>query len=390
MVHLLEPVALPGADAPWTLVVSIPRGALYAGANRVAIVFAMVCVVAAVVFGVLMLFVLRRTLRPLVRLERAVGALAAGGGDLTQRVTVRSTDETGRIATAFNGFVSHVQTLLTQVRGESGTVSTASGAIDAAARAAAKRASDQADAARTVATSVDEVVVSVEAVADNAAASDGAAREMATAAARVAADMQATATRIHEINARVAGLSATLGRLGERSREIDSIVRVITEIANQTNLLALNAAIEAARAGEQGRGFAVVADEVRALAERTAAATKRIGEMIAGIQTESTAAVDSVGAVVADVEIGARMSGDAATAVDAISTELRAVLERVGDIAAATSRQRATGGRMKADVERILRLVDDARADSETGLASAADLAARARALDDIVGRFKV
>jgi len=202
--------------------------------------------------------------------------------------------------------------------------------------------------------------------------------------------VQETLVGMQNIAERVQESARTVESLGARSDQIGAIVGTIEDIADQTNLLALNAAIEAARAGEQGRGFAVVADEVRALAERTTRATKEIGTMIKGIQSETAGAVSSMEHGVREVEKGmdsSRKSGEALSQiVDAISE----VSMQVHQIATAAEEQTAVTGEISSNIHQITDVVSDtARGAHETATA-ASQLSSLAGELQRIVGRFKL
>jgi methyl-accepting chemotaxis protein len=195
---------------------------------------------------------------------------------------------------------------------------------------------------------------------------------------------------MRQIAARVKDSAGTMESLGARGDQIGEIIGTIEDIADQTNLLALNAAIEAARAGEQGRGFAVVADEVRALAERTTKATKEIGEMIKGIQNETRLAVSVMVEGVREVETGtceAEKSGDA---LKEILKQISVVSGQVSQIATAAEQQTATTGEISGNIHQITTVVQESARGAEESASSARQLADLADELQQAVGRFKV
>jgi len=184
--------------------------------------------------------------------------------------------------------------------------------------------------------------------------------------------------------------SVQIEGLLERSREIDSIAGVIKEIADQTNLLALNAAIEAARAGEQGRGFAVVADEVRKLAERTTKATAQITEMIGAVQTDTSAAVNSMHAVTPQVALGVEMAGSAAAALREISSDVATTLGNVREVASATAEQSQASTMVAQNVERIAAMVEKSAASVRAANENVRSLESLANELRDSVSKFRL
>jgi methyl-accepting chemotaxis protein len=178
--------------------------------------------------------------------------------------------------------------------------------------------------------------------------------------------------------------------LGEQSHQISNIVMVIKEIADQTNLLALNAAIEAARAGEQGRGFAVVADEVRKLAERTTQSTQEIAAMIQSIQAGTDNAVAGMSEGSTRVNEGVRMVGRAGSSMELIQDGVQKVLAAIGDISASLREQNASSNQIARNVEGIARMTDETSTIVRDVAASADQLEQLAAALKDSVGQFKL
>jgi methyl-accepting chemotaxis protein len=202
--------------------------------------------------------------------------------------------------------------------------------------------------------------------------------------------VQATMAVMNSIADRVKESARTVENLGAQSDQIGEIVGTIEDIADQTNLLALNAAIEAARAGEQGRGFAVVADEVRALAERTTKATKEIGAMIKSIQHQTRGAVASMGDGVKEVERGTAEAAKSGQALEDILEQINAVSMQVGQIATATEEQTVTTSEISNKIQMITQVMQGSSDVAKDAAAAAGELAEMAEELRQIVGRFRL
>ena len=202
--------------------------------------------------------------------------------------------------------------------------------------------------------------------------------------------VQLAAQSIQKISRTVSDASGRIHALEERARQVSSIANVIKEIAGQTNLLALNAAIEAARAGEQGRGFAVVADEVRKLAERTSLATTEIEHMIVGIQHDTVGAVGAMNAALPEVQEGVELAESATALLQSIESGARRTLERVGEVADATLEQSAASTSIAQRVEQIAGMVEETTESIRGTAATAHQLEGIAGNLKQQIGRFRI
>ena len=311
-------------------------------------------------------------------------------GDLTARAEVDTRDEMGILSRQVNTTAEKMNEIIGHVTQSASQVTAAATQLHATAIQMSTGAEEVAQQAATVATASEEMAATSAEIAQNctmAAESSRHANERAETGSSV---VQETLVVMNRIADRVRSSSQAVGSLGARSDQIGEIVGTIEDIADQTNLLALNAAIEAARAGEQGRGFAVVADEVRALAERTTKATKEIAQMIKAIQGETKGAVSSMEEGVMEVEKGttdASMSGEA---LQAILEQIGGVTMQVSQIATASEQQTATTCEISENIRQITDVVGHTARGAEESAQAAEQLAKLAEDLQSLVGQFKL
>ncbi|MEM1094571.1 MAG: methyl-accepting chemotaxis protein [Bacteroidota bacterium] len=313
-------------------------------------------------------------------LEQRVDELLAGmerfaAGDLTVRLSTNNCandDDIKRLFEGFNGVAEQLQGMMRQVADTASHTAAAAEQIGGAAAQLSQSVATQSTQASEVTLAVDEMVRTIVEHAHSASTAATAAGENGRTAEASSAVVLSTVGKIRDIATIVTEATRTVEQLGASSEKIGHVVQVIDEIANQTNLLALNAAIEAARAGEQGRGFAVVADEVRKLAERTSAATREIADMVAGIQTETTAAVASMRSGSAEAQEGIRLADETSSALHRIADGTQQTIDHVTQMAAASEEQSVTSERIGQSVERI----------AEAAQTSAHDVAQVAQASD--------
>ena len=267
-----------------------------------------------------------------------------GRGDLTLRGRVTS-DGLGNVVDSVNFMLDNFVKVLERVRKAAIDVSSSANEILLSSEDMASGAVQQDQEITNTSSAVEELTVSMKQVSNNAEASAEAARRALDAAEQGNRAVRDTLEGMQRIRSSVQATAKKIKSLGDRSLEISEIINVINDITEQTNLLALNAAIEAARAGEAGRGFAVVADEVRKLAEHSRAATKDIAALIKAIQAETNEAVVVMEEGTKEVEVGARLADQAGKALEAISSVVRQSAELVQEISLASKQQvRGTEG----------------------------------------------
>lgn len=356
-----------------TLVASLGLGLLA--------IISTIVLISAVVFG------LTRSIRTMGAM---VDDIARGEGDLTKRLPVSGHDEFGRLSESFNQFIEKLQRVVQEISHITGQVSAAAAEVSATAEQMATGTEEVACQSATVATAGEEMSVTSREIAQNCmAAAEGSKRASETASAGAIVVHQ-TVQGMERIAERVKESARTVESLGAKSDQIGTIIGTIEDIADQTNLLALNAAIEAARAGEQGRGFAVVADEVRALAERTTKATKEIGVMIKAIQGETLNAVGIIEEGVQEVGKGTEEASKSGEALREIIAQIEQVTQQVNQIAVAAEEQTATTSEISNNMQQITGVVNETASGAQQSAEAARQLSGLAASLASVVHQFKL
>ena len=277
-------------------------------------------------------------------------------GRLDSRIERAGSDEIGVLLDAFDTMQQRLREMIGQIRAGAVQLVEAAQNISSASTQLSVSTQEQSQAASSMAATVEELTVSINHVADNANEAHGLSSDSGRQSAEGGAVIQETLVSMQRIADTVQGAAAQIAELGQHSDQISSIVNVIKEIADQTNLLALNAAIEAARAGEQGRGFAVVADEVRLLAQRTANSTQEITEMIKKIQVGTRNAVSNMEVGVQQVSGGVEQASQAGDAIVAIRQASGRVVDVVDQISLALREQTVASQDVARNVERIAQM----------------------------------
>jgi methyl-accepting chemotaxis protein len=373
----------------------------------------------SILIGVIVAFmIIRSIVKPLKEMTERLRDIAEGEGDLTHVLQVSSKDELGDMATSFNLMVGKLRELMKQVSDNANQVAAAAEQLNVSSQETTKATEQIASTVEQVATGTDQQVQTVKDTSIQVSELSSKLSEIASRSEIVANTALSASTgavegnktiegivgKMDDINTTVGQLSLEVRKLGERSSQISEIVKVITGIAEQTNLLALNAAIEAARAGENGRGFAVVSDEVRKLAEQSAASASQISELISLIQSDTNQTIRSMDETTSKVTEGTSLIHHAGTsfkeieqAVSDVSTTIREMsssvqeisketqqmvvaIEKVGD----TSEMTAAGTQsMAASTEEQLAAMDEINSSSDS-------LAKMAEELQQLIGKFKV
>ncbi|NRF96070.1 methyl-accepting chemotaxis protein [Paenibacillus frigoriresistens] len=358
----------------WKIVGSIEMTEIMTATQNI-LYMTMVVLAVAILIGILLVFwIVRSITSPLQQLMSITEKIA--GGDLTEEVAIRSKDELGQLSASVNHMVHNLRDLIGGVISSSQNVAAASEQISATTEEIAGGSSAQAQAAQNMQGMFGELSTAIQSVAESA---EGAA-ELASKTTSIAHDGGNIVKKSVESMNQV---SLQMTRLEGDSSKIGEIIEVIDDIADQTNLLALNAAIEAARAGEQGRGFAVVADEVRKLAERSGEATKQITAIIKGMQENTHRSVTAV-------SDGVNQTQETGQAFERIIEMINQTEQKVNEIAAASEEQAAQSSEVMHSIESISSASQEAAAASEETAATSQSLAQLAEKLNKSVSTFKI
>jgi methyl-accepting chemotaxis protein len=346
--------------------------------------------VSVLLLGVYGAALIRTVSRSLKRVIQMVQDVAEGEGDLTKRLQVESRDELGELAKWFNTFVDKLHGVISEVARSAEQVASASEEISATANQSADSARVQSDQTHQVATAMQEMSATVLQVSENSHKAADSADKAARAARQGGQVVEETLNTMRSIADSSKKAAARITELGKSSGQIGKIVAVIDDIADQTNLLALNAAIEAARAGEQGRGFAVVADEVRKLAERTTKATKEIAAMIESIQTETKHAVQAMELGSRDVQVGVEKTTASGAALEEIIQTAEGVGNMISQIATAAGQQSTATEEINTNVAQISNLTQQAAVSANQTAEACTGLSNLALDLNKLVGQVKL
>ncbi|MDM5126860.1 methyl-accepting chemotaxis protein [Aeromonas salmonicida] len=374
----------------WYLVAQVPEAEIYAELNKARLHIVLVSLAIAAGMGLLGMLLAGSVSRPLNELARLFRELGSGDGDLTQRLKVEGHDELTQVATGFNNFVAKIHGSIEQVASNSRQLAATANEVASKAQLTQHNCTAQRDRTVQVATAIHEMGATVGEIAGNASLAADVARqanEQADAGAVVVAQARHGIVGLSSEIEQVAGV---IESLANQTDSIGSILDTIRSISEQTNLLALNAAIEAARAGEQGRGFAVVADEVRNLASRSAASTAEIQGMINRLQEQSARAVSAMAQGRSQSLEVVAQADEANAALGHITAHITQISDMNIQVATATEEQSSVVGEINRNVEDINQLTMETADIAHQLTESSRSLQQLSGELDKLVGNFRL
>jgi len=383
-------IVMPVANTPWYLAIDLPSQSLNVGTSSVIDTFLMLQIPMFSALIVLVIFAIGTLFRRVRHLVRSIEKLSSGNADLTMRLRIKNNDELDKISESINAFIQMLQELITDIVSGNQTTSRS---IDGLNRQISKNSSlldKQASETMVVVTAVNEMAVSADSVASIAAQSNEFVEQVNSNAQSTKGDLQSTKEIAHILSENVQVSMDTVLDLKSSAAEITQVLGVIGEIAEQTNLLALNAAIEAARAGEQGRGFAVVADEVRTLASRTHTSTLEINRMLETLQSGVDNVADAMERTKSSCEETMDKTAIAENKVDLVVTSVARIRELVSEIAIASKEQSHVANEVDSNMNSIKDLVDLLVVNRQETGDTRDSLNDSSKSLSDLVSRFTV
>ncbi|MCF5722043.1 HAMP domain-containing protein [Pseudomonas syringae] len=374
----------------WYLGISVDKDKSFAMLSEFRTSAVIATVIAVVIIIALLGMLIRVLLQPLHLMTRAMQDIADGEGDLTRRLTIQNHDEFGTLGDAFNRFVERIHTSIREVSSATEQVNEVALRVVSASNSSMVNSDEQANRTNSVAAAINELGAAAQEIARNAAQ----ASHQASDARHLAEDGQQVVERnikaMNQLSAMISASSSNIEALNSKTVNIGQILEVITSISQQTNLLALNAAIEAARAGEAGRGFAVVADEVRNLAHRTQESAQQVQKMIEELQVGARDSVSTMGE-------SQRHSLESVDIANLAGERLNSVTQRIGEIdgmnqsvATATEEQTSVVESINMDITEINTLNQEGVENLQSTLRACSDLEQQAARLKQLVGSFRI
>ncbi|MDA0148366.1 methyl-accepting chemotaxis protein [Vibrio sp. LaRot3] len=384
---LLTTRSVPNTD--WYLALVIDKEHAFQAHRQLVKDSAIMSVLQVVMIALISLFIIKKALAPLGTLSSSIEDLSAGNGDLTKRIEVKSQDEIGILATHVNAFIAKLQEMVGDISNSSHSLDEQSKVSTKVARKISDELQVQLNEVSQIATAVHEMSATAEEVANNAkttADSAIASTDHCNNGKQVIVRNQESITNLA---IQVENAAKVIGELERNALDINTILSTISDIAEQTNLLALNAAIEAARAGEQGRGFAVVADEVRVLSQRTHSSTEEIRQMIESLQKNSVEAVESMQQSQQLAASSVEDANDATAALEQIAVSIQQISDMASQISNAASEQRTVTEEVSMNIQQANDVSNRLSDQADSSRALSEDLRGIAKRLHKQVQMFK-
>ncbi len=382
------PVNFGNTGEPWSLAIVVPEDKLMEGPRTLRNYSVIIGLLGIVVVILSTIFLINKAFNPILKMKDMMKEVGEGEADMTRRLEVGLMDEVGETAYWFNVFVERMQNLIKEVKLNAKAVSSASLEISSSTEELSATVEEQSSQAQSVSTALSELSTTSGDIATSMEQSRVITENSSNMTKDGSKVIESAIDSLKQIEVQAGNLSKIVEDLGESTNQIGAIVEVINDVADQTNLLALNAAIEAARAGEHGRGFAVVADEVRKLAERTGKATDEIVSIIGSLQKKSEAASDAMKQTVEEVIKGREHGQQSLDILDKIVDAGTEVQNSSESVAAAIEEENATIEEISGSLQEMAAGTEESATAVQEVSGTADDLAKEAETLRSLVDQF--
>ncbi|KYN79526.1 chemotaxis protein [Vibrio cidicii] len=378
------------AGQQWDLVGYIDLDSIQANTDQLNWMITLALLVCAAGIILVSVPLLHVSFKPLARLQVVVAGLSQGNGDLTQRLDIESQDEIGRISHSINLFIERLQQMFIEVADSSKGIDHAVANLGEQSSSNLSTLNQHTQETEQAITAIEEMSATASAIAQSA---DEAAKLTDRTNRYAEESKQSVTGAVHSVNdlvTQVVSMSDTITRMSDDTKQINSVLQVIGDIAEQTNLLALNAAIEAARAGEQGRGFAVVADEVRALAARTQQSTAQINEMLAKLKSTTENVVNEMGSTRTRCEETAERTNHVMDTLNVVTDSVAEINNLNTLVATSAMEQRQVTDEVSKNMAAIQEIIRQLNSNAAQTNSVSDELDDTSQALSAVVNRFKV
>lgn len=386
--HFLAAKFIPSLN--WFVVVEIPTHEIFAPINHTSIKLVLMNIVVAIVLIFIGLWVALGVARPIIRAAGMLEDIASGEADLTQKMSIDTQDEVGQLASSFNRFAGQLQSLITAIASNCQDVNAIAQNLTASSHSTQSNTEEQQQSVDMIATAMNEMGATVHEIARNANETATAAKQSATETSSSQSIVNSSIEGINSLFEKMQTASEVIQTLAQDVGEIGSVLDVIRGISEQTNLLALNAAIEAARAGEQGRGFAVVADEVRTLAKRTQESTEEINTMIHKLQSGAKDAVTAMDEGIETARTSVESADKAGESLNNITAAIGTITDLSIQVATATEEQSSVVEELNSHILNIKDMSDNTAIESKNVNGQCLCLNNSAAELSKMVANFKI
>jgi methyl-accepting chemotaxis protein len=374
----------------WFVIIEIPTSEVYTPINNTSMQLVLMNMVVAILLIIIGLWVALGVARPIIRASSMLSNIASGDADLTQQMQVDTKDEVGKLALSFNTFVSQLHSLISTIASNSRDVTLIAKNLTDSSVSTQQNTEEQQQSVDMIATAMHEMGATVHEIARNANETANAAKQSAIDTANSERIVQSSIEGINCLFEKMQSASSVIQTLAQDVGGISSVLEVIRGISEQTNLLALNAAIEAARAGEQGRGFAVVADEVRTLAQRTQESTEEINSMIHKLQGGAKDAVSAMNEGIETARSSVEEADKAGESLQNITNAIDIITDLSIQVATATEEQSSVVEELNSHILNIKNMSDNTANESKKVNIQCQNLNDSAAILNKMIGNFKV